>query len=62
MNNNNNKTVATCSNCFSTNITITKKAKRTNGKFVHGKKMSYGYYYNEHVCNDCQNKWEEKIN
>ncbi len=49
-----------CSNCNSTNITITKKRKRTSGKLVHGRKMSYGYCYNEHVCNNCQNTWKKE--
>lgn len=44
--------------CGSTNVTIEKKYRRTNGPQVRGKKMSYGVVFNRHTCNDCKKVWD----
>ena len=51
----------TCEKCGSDKIQVTDKSKRTcapKGVKKHpNRKISYGYFYKEHLC-ECGNKWE----
>jgi len=55
-----------CDKCGSDKIIRTNKAKRTTGpknntghRLMPKPKISYGYFYDECVC-ECGNTWEEK--
>ena len=44
--------------CGSTNVTVEKKFKRTNGPQIRGRKMSYGVVFYRHTCKDCKKVWD----
>ena len=44
--------------CGSKNVTTREQMRRTGGKPVKGRMMSYGYFLNVHSCNDCPNVWD----
>jgi len=49
-----------CPICKSSITNTIPTYKRTSGPVVPGKRMSYGYKFEKHFCNDCNHSWEGK--
>ena len=49
-----------CPLCMSKKIFTIESYRKTGGPRVYGKRITYGYRFYRHSCEECLNAWENK--